>query len=527
MTALDSNESSVQTQIFVPARPRKPDLASAAPPGTWSPVGHMVGGYKIIQTIGSGGMGVVFLAQHPIIGSRAAVKVLRPEFSRRDDIVRYFVDEARAAARLTHPGSVRIYDLTVLPGGEPCIVMEFIEGETLATRLKQGRPAFAQAISILTQLCQVVSAAHGKGIVHRDIKPANIMLPRDEAGAETVKLLDFGLAKLDGIDASATGAVMGTLLYMSPEQLRGERVDGRTDVYALGVLGCEMLTGRNPFAASSVEAIAEKRLRSELEFPSDLSPAICAVLAQALALSPEDRYPNASALGAALADACFATLPPAERVPPVAVEVSLPPLSRETDLFLRDFGADITKRLSADHYGFLGVPQDASDDAILAAARRLQLALAEAATLVKPEYQNRIDALSTRLGEARRTLLDTTRRVWYDAEISNNEGVQTALRGGFPHLQLQLMHKEFEQRFPLRASRARVLAPKADEHIRSGEWSAALARLNEALWEDPLSLALIRRREGVVRMMQPAHETPGRGFIARKPEIPRPASDQR
>src|SRR6187551_1621003 len=221
-------------------------------------IGETFGNYRATQLIGEGGMGVVYLAEHPGIGRRAAVKVLRPGLTENPEIAKRFFNEARAANAIRHPGIVEVFDSGTLPTGVSYLVMELLEGESLAARLRRGRLSIGATRNIAAQVASGLAAAHAAGIVHRDLKPDNLFLVPDyrDASIETVKILDFGIAKL-GQDASRTssvrtrtGSVMGTPAYMSPEQCRGTKeVDARTDIYALGVILFEMVCGRTPFVS--------------------------------------------------------------------------------------------------------------------------------------------------------------------------------------------------------------------------------------------------------------------------------------
>src|SRR5262245_39686128 len=222
-------------------------------------IGETFGNYRVTELIGEGGMGVVYLAEHPGIGRRAAIKILRPGLTDNPEITKRFFNEARAANAIRHPGIVEVYDCGSLSSGVSYIVMELLEGENLAVRLRRvGRMPVAEARRIAAQTASALAAAHAAGIVHRDLKPDNLYLVPDErdASVEMVKVLDFGIAKLgqQGSNTSSvrtrTGSVMGTPAYMSPEQCRGTReIDHRTDIYALGVILYEMVCGRPPFVS--------------------------------------------------------------------------------------------------------------------------------------------------------------------------------------------------------------------------------------------------------------------------------------
>ena len=218
----------------------------------------------------AGGMGEVYDATHQVIRRRVAIKVLRPEMGRSPEVINRFINEARAANLISHPGLVQITDLGSLPDGAGYLVMEYLQGETLAARLEArgGKLAPEEAVHIAAQLASALVACHKGGIVHRDLKPGNVRLVPDPAMAtgERTKVLDFGLAKLIEVREAAlvqtqSQAVLGTPLYMSPEQCEGAgRVDAKTDVYALGCMLFELLTGRTPFRGDGAGQVIGQHL---------------------------------------------------------------------------------------------------------------------------------------------------------------------------------------------------------------------------------------------------------------------------
>lgn len=226
--------------------------------------GSELGSYRILRKLGEGGMGAVFEAEHTSIGRHAAIKVLHPEHAVRTDVVQRFFNEARAVNKIDHPALVQTWDFGQAADGTAYIVMEFLRGEPLSKKLKrQGKVPVAEALDIVRQIASALAAVHEKAIVHRDLKPDNVVLVpnADGSGRMLPKLLDFGIAKLlEGKQAgdvqTNTDAVLGTPAYMSPEQCRGaNKVDGRADVYSLGVMLYEMLAGRRPFIADGSGAV--------------------------------------------------------------------------------------------------------------------------------------------------------------------------------------------------------------------------------------------------------------------------------
>ncbi len=236
-------------------------------------IGSTIGSYRILQQLGEGGMGAVYLAEHALLGRRAAIKVLLPSLSSRQEIVTRFFNEARAATAIADPGIVQIFDFGY-DGGVAYLVMELLVGEALDARLDKQRLAPIDALRIARQIAGTLGSAHARGIIHRDLKPENVFLVRDPEvpGGERVKILDFGIAKLAGVDPGLVktqiGAVMGTPLYMSPEQCRGAGdIDARSDIYALGCVLYHMLTGRPPFVGEGMGEVLVMQLHEEPRAP--------------------------------------------------------------------------------------------------------------------------------------------------------------------------------------------------------------------------------------------------------------------
>ncbi|HEX8951010.1 MAG TPA: serine/threonine-protein kinase, partial [Polyangia bacterium] len=273
-------------------------------------VGEVVGGrYKLIKSLGSGGMGEVFVAENIAIGMRVAIKVLKPELLANPEFRARFQNEAQAVAAIEHANVARFFDLVV---GDPTfIVMEYVRGETLADRLKLGALPLDRALAIAERLSWGLDAAHGAGVVHRDLKPANVLLSPDAEYGESPKLIDFGLAKLAAAAGDSqltrTGQIIGTPAYMSPEQIKGEKIDGRADVYSLGCVLFEMLTGRGPFSVGGDDVQILYRQMHEAAPPlgkylPDAPPALDALMHKALQKDPAQRFPSVRAMAAAIGD---------------------------------------------------------------------------------------------------------------------------------------------------------------------------------------------------------------------------------
>jgi serine/threonine-protein kinase len=258
--------------------------------------------YHVVKKLGEGGMGQVYLAEHVKMGRRSAIKVMNPSMVHDPDAVARFNREASNASRITHPNVCAIYDFGETPEGLIYLAMEYIEGEALTDLLeREGALKVPRAVHIFRQVADALQAAHDLGIVHRDLKPDNIMLTKNRGGADVVKVVDFGIAKAVSGDESGqkvtkTGLVVGTPEFMSPEQLSGDKLDGRSDLYSLALVFYKMLAGELPFKADTVQETMIKRLtdepaklaatRPDLSFPTGLQE----VLDNALARTPVDRY---------------------------------------------------------------------------------------------------------------------------------------------------------------------------------------------------------------------------------------------
>ncbi len=266
--------------------------------------------YQIVRAIGEGGMGRVYEARHTRLKDRRyAVKVLHPEFARDQEIVARFQREAESASSIGHPNVVEVYDVNTTPDGLPYIVAEYLEGEEFGGQIeKLGRTDVPTSIHVTREVCHALAAAHERGIVHRDMKPENVFLVERD-GALSVKVIDFGISKAGTAAGSPsltrTGMIMGTPSYMSPEQARGDKVDLRADVYAVGAMLYHALTGKRPFEAEDPTSTLSLVLTEEPARPRSLNAkipeALELVIQKAMAKEPGDRYATMPELDAALA----------------------------------------------------------------------------------------------------------------------------------------------------------------------------------------------------------------------------------
>jgi serine/threonine-protein kinase len=276
-------------------------------------VGQTVGNYRVLGKIGEGAMGAVYLAEHPIIGRKAALKVIHPQHARNVDVVARFVNEASAISRIGHEHIVEVTDFGRTPDGDFYFIMEYLEGKVLAEVIAAEAPfAPERAVAIAAQIADALAASHAHGVIHRDLKPENVFLVARGEDPAFVKVLDFGLAKLVHGDGAAphqtrTGIVLGTPYYMSPEQCEGAlELDERADIYALGVVLFEMLTGKLPFGGKTHGEVLVKQMTMRApaarSVVPDLPEALDAILHRALAKSPAHRFASMTAFKEALLD---------------------------------------------------------------------------------------------------------------------------------------------------------------------------------------------------------------------------------
>ena len=266
--------------------------------------------YQLLRMLGKGGMGTVYLARHTGLPKTFAVKLLNPRYGSRPDVASRFLQEAQAVSLIEHPNVVGVTDFGTMPDGGAFLVMEHLRGESLAALCKREAPlAWPRARHILAQICRALAAAHAVGVIHRDIKPENVLRTTSGTDPDFVKVLDFGLAKLQsggGLRLTRTGMVLGTPEYMSPEQACGLPTDQRTDIYATGALLYELLCGRPPFRAKNFVGMRHHHMMVRPQPPSEhapgigITPEMDAICLRALAKLPDHRFESMTAMLAAI-----------------------------------------------------------------------------------------------------------------------------------------------------------------------------------------------------------------------------------
>jgi tRNA A-37 threonylcarbamoyl transferase component Bud32/tetratricopeptide (TPR) repeat protein len=261
-----------------------------------------IGKYDIVKPLGKGAMGIVYLAKDSLLDREVALKVMVSNIADDPELKMRFEREAKAVARLSHPNVVNVFDLGYHTDGSPYMAMELLRGDDLQKTMRQGPMPLDRKVSIIVQVLVGLAHAHQAGVVHRDIKPANIFIGNDGS----VKIMDFGVARLTTASVTGTGAIVGTADYMSPEQVKGARVDGRSDLFSVGCMFYEMLTGKRPFHAENLMAIFFKITHDEPNWnalPSGPEfDALTPILSKALAKDLEVRFENATQFALALRD---------------------------------------------------------------------------------------------------------------------------------------------------------------------------------------------------------------------------------
>ncbi len=265
-------------------------------------IGQIVGDYQIVEVLGAGGMGTVYKVRHLISDRLEAIKLILPELTENPELMERFMREIKMQARLSHPNIASLHN-AVRQGDQLLMVMEFVEGSTLHSVLRRGRMELGMALDIVEQVLSALEYAHMQGIVHRDIKPANIMLT---ARSRQVKLMDFGIARsVSEQTLTRTGSAVGSVFYMSPEQVQGSPADGRADLYSVGVVLYEMATGVRPIVGEGTYSVMNAHLSTIPRAPSSLNPQIPEMLSlailKALEKRPELRFQTAREFSNSLA----------------------------------------------------------------------------------------------------------------------------------------------------------------------------------------------------------------------------------
>lgn len=341
--------------------------------------GALVGSYVVESLASRGGFAAVYRGRHVATGQPAALKVLDPLWAASRHMLQRFRQEAETVNRLRHPHIVTIYELDELIDGRPFIAMEWLEGGTLEDELtSRGTFAMDEAMVVLEELGSAVAAAHAIGVIHRDIKAANIMAPR--TSTLTIKLVDFGIAKLtapEDIHVTVTSrAIIGTPRTMAPEQILGEPVDARTDIYAMAVLLFQLVTGRLPFDGSDAVEIEQMHLSAPRPRASELSPvppALDAVIQRALDVDKERRYPSVDAFLVALRQAVAGTQPGTQRA--------------------ANLGRGLGLRISIQAVDVAGMDEPAWDDALDRAMDLARQALGQAGLVLAVETMDTLLAV--------------------------------------------------------------------------------------------------------------------------------------
>jgi serine/threonine-protein kinase len=381
-------------------------------------LGVVIGNYRVVRKLGEGGMGAVYLAEHTLLGRKAAIKVLLPALSQRADVVNRFFNEARAVTSISDAGIVQVFDFGYHTDGSAFIVMEFLEGESLDARLnKLGRLPAVDALRLCRQVATSLAAAHALNIVHRDLKPENIYLVKDleVVSGERPKILDFGIAKLSddhpGKLKTQTGALMGTPLYMSPEQCRGAAaLDHRSDIYALGCVMFHLLVGAPPFDGEGMGEILAKHMLAPVPAPSSRLPGlqdnVDRIVMRCLAKEPAERFQSMNELVAAISHVLPHTTSPDSTTklqPAVSAPLSWPgtaPTAPTTPTTIGSSSGQVVKAPRAGRLGWLvgailiaaivGVAIfKTRDTSSPAAATPISDAAAAASNVVKPDAEIR------------------------------------------------------------------------------------------------------------------------------------------
>src|ERR1041385_8411869 len=345
-----------RTKVESPGARSKTPQPKASKPSTRPPpnrapgepdyaIGTVLGAYKLVEMLGKGGMGYVYRAEHIKLGREVALKLLRGDYAKRRDAVNRFFQEARTVNRVRHRNIVDVTDFVELPDGTTFIIMELLRGQSLGKWARTGVD-LPRALAVLVQICDGLGAAHAVGVVHRDLKPDNVMVVPTSDGAELVKLLDFGVAKLVNREdedvgfQTAAGSVIGTPAYMSPEQAGGMVIDQRSDIYSLGAIMYEMFCGQPLFRGRSFGEYVRKHLTEmpiaprQTQGGANLDERMEALIMRCLAKDPNDRFGHILELrdsllhllgGIETHPPSYVQLAQSQMRPPVTMSAQLPP----------------------------------------------------------------------------------------------------------------------------------------------------------------------------------------------------------
>lgn len=449
--------------------------------------------YRIVSKLGAGGMGGVYLAEHLLMNRQVALKLLRSNLIEDEVLQKRFQNEAKAASQISHPNAVTLFDFGVNEG-VPYLVMEYIQGRTLKLVIDQEKPlALDRVANILMQLAEALHSAHRLGIVHRDIKPDNFMVRIDQDGREVAKVLDFGIAKSIGpsnlhseSNLTQVGMLVGTPQYMSPEQCQGKELDIRCDVYSLGTVVYEMITGEPPFRAPSVLELLVRVLNSPAEpmrtFRPDLKipEALDAVVLRSLEKDPAKRFPSMIEFGRAFQKALDDSQPK-------------PPASRRKAFALVGAGAALVLVMGLVYGRSAPVPSNSSPAEIEEHQRALKEAEAEKQRLLERAAKERAEAersrqeterLKVEQGEAarkaeaeRQTLLDQAAKAREAIEKQKQQAEELARQKVLEDERNQAALKLAEEAQQLELKHQEELARKAEAEKQEALKQAEAARI--------------------------------------------------
>ncbi len=450
-------------------------------------VGKLLGDYLVLSRLGRGGMGTVYLAEHRVVGTRVALKMLHRQLATQPKHVERFRNEARLLNLLGHENIVSLFDLHTLPEDRYFLTMELLEGSPLSSLM--GLPLEpALSVPILVQICDALEAAHAVGVVHRDLKPENVLLVTGPMGEPRVKLVDFGIAQLvDCESETLAGGIVGTPEFMAPEQWNEDPVDGRSDLYALGAIAYAMATGRPPFVRSNPVQLYRAHLSEPPLAPSELNPRVPPelerIVLKALAKRPEERFQTARELRAALEGLL--------RADEAQIVGSTAPPATDGDAWAEL--ARWERCAPGDHYALLEVGLEADCVQIRRRAHRAISRLEALAEKLPEAGRERVEALMERLHAAASVLGVPAWRAAFDAERGNYLGVAQCLGAGLNAAQLEALRSDFVERHEPQVEQALFQLKRGEHEAQHGRAERAMGEYAQALALDPLRLELHER----------------------------------